>query len=87
MQLFLTSGDDTAGTLLSVAEAGRDGQFAHLTDAHALETLVPSLDHLTCSKLETEWLVAIMAETSKLTNSKDCTVKHICVKMSSNYCI
>lgn len=44
------------GTASAVGQVGRAGQPPLLSDLHAYNSLVPSLDHLALSELEGEWL-------------------------------
>ena len=52
---------DRPHAVLAVRHVGRDGQLAHLAHAHALHTLVPSLDDLSHPQGEVEGLVPVSA--------------------------
>merc|ERR1719494_275396 len=52
--------DDVTSTLVSIAKSRRDDQLPLLTDAHAQDSLVPALDHLTNSDLELERLASVV---------------------------
>ena len=51
--------DGTPSTPGSIAKLGRDMQDGALTEAKLGDTLIPSLDHLSNTELELEWLASI----------------------------